>query len=158
LTSPDDRDDPERRLERIRAAVRSVKSEVRGLPQDEAEERLVSALRLHDAFLSRSSVRVLARSMRDPWWVHRHPIKAWRQSRRDFDAPDPESDRCAAETARLSRKLEEISGVTTWFSKRTMDGMLHVVTIDPWSDELADQVREVSSPTSVTVVPAQPIG
>ncbi|MFN3602843.1 MAG: hypothetical protein ACK4UY_15785 [Dietzia sp.] len=140
-------------IERIRAAVASVKSDVRGLSQADAEGRLVSALRQHDAFLSRASVRVLARDLRDPWWARRHPVKAFRQTRQLFAEPDLESGGSEAEADELSRRLREFQGVEGVSSRRTMDGMEHVVTIDPWSDELADRVRHAAAPTEVIVRP-----
>lgn len=140
-------------MKAIRSAIDSVKPDVHGLPQAEVEERLVSALKRNDSFLSMSSVRVIARDLRDPWWARLHPFKAWRQVRQDFAEPDGDSDRYEAEAARLGAKLDEFQDITSRVSKRTMDGMVHVVTINPWSDELASRIRDAVAPTAVTVRP-----
>jgi hypothetical protein len=148
----DFRSDVEGRLQAIRSAIASVKTDVRGLSQAEAEERSVSALKGNDAFLSMSSVRVIARDLRNPWWARLHPFKAWRQTRRVFAEPDPDSDRYEAEAARLGDKLDAFGGIASTSSRRTMDGVVHVVTINPWSDELARRIREAAAPTTVTVL------
>jgi hypothetical protein len=140
-------------LQRMLTALASVKSELRGLSQDQAEERLVSALRRHHAFFPRSEIRLLARDMRAPWWRRRHPLRALREARRVLDEPDPESERFEAEAVRLSLSLQDVSGVTGLSSRRTMDGIVHIATIHPWSEELARHVRELSAPVSVTVRP-----
>jgi hypothetical protein len=142
-------------MERVLAAVDSVKSDVRGLTQDDAEGRLVSALRQQNAFLDMPAVRVLARDLRDPWWALRHPLKAWRQTRQMFEAPDPESETSEAEAEKLSRLVFQIEGVQGSSSRRTMDGVVHEVIIDPWSDELANRVHAAAAPTEVIVRPRE---
>lgn len=145
-------DDLDAHVERVRAAVASVKSELRGLPQEEAVNRLVSALRQHDAFMDMREVRVLARDLRDPSWARRHPVRAFRQTRQIFGRWDPESRRLEAEVEELSDRVW-MKGVKCMSSRRTMDGMVHEVTIDPWSDELANRVREAAAPTAIIVRP-----
>jgi hypothetical protein len=46
-----------------------------------------------------------------------------------------------------------MKGVQGMSSRRTMDGMVHEVTIDPWSDELANLVRQAAAPTEIIVRP-----
>jgi len=133
--------------------VDSVKSDLRGLPQDEAVKRLVSALRRADAFMGMREVRILARDLRDPWWARRHPVRAFLQTREIFRGPDLEGIRGLAESEKVSRRVGQIKGVRGLESRRTMDGMVHTVTIDPWSDELANRVRESAAPTAVNVRP-----
>lgn len=146
-------EDLDAHFERVRTAVDSVKSDLRGLSQDEAVKRLVSALRRADAFMGMGEVRVLARDLRDPWWARRHPVRAFRQTRQIFRGPDLEGIRCIAESEKVSRRVGQIKGVRGLESRRTMDGMVHAVTIDPWSDELARRVREAAAPTAVNVRP-----
>ncbi|MDP3949135.1 hypothetical protein [Microbacterium sp.] len=53
-----------------------------------------------------------------------------------------------AEAAEL-RRVAAIEGVEVVSSRRIMNGMEHVVTIDPWSDGLAERVRQAAAPTIV---------
>jgi hypothetical protein len=142
-------------MQRTLTALASVTSKLRALPQEQAEQRLVSALRRHDAFLPVAEVRLLARDMRSPWWRRRHPLRALREARRVLDEWDPESERFESEAVQLSLKLEGVDGVTGLRSRRTMDGIVHIATIHPWSEELARHVRDLSAPVPVTVRPSR---
>lgn len=141
----------------LRAAVRSVKKEIRGLPQDRAEELLTAALRNHDAYLDQRSVRVLARQMSQPWWAVRHPFKARRRMRGAGDEPDEESVRLQAESEDLSRRLEGVVFGSVerlqMDGRRTVDGVTYTVRIAPWSAEVAQRIRALAHPIPVTVRP-----
>lgn len=148
--------DPEQQVRGIRAAVDSVKSEVRGLPREEAKARLLAALRQHEAFLPMAEVDSLARQLSDPWSPLRHPVRAIRQIRREAREPDPESVRSQAEADDLGTRLEDLhsaEGLETLSisSTRTFDGMVHVVTIHPWSETTAARIRHRAAPIPVTV-------
>ncbi|HLN75806.1 MAG TPA: hypothetical protein VK204_02100 [Nocardioidaceae bacterium] len=82
----------------VRAAMRSVRREVRGLPLDAATERLTRALRERDVYVPPSQLRSLARHLADPWWLLKHPIRGRRELRLDARAgADPESLRLERE-------------------------------------------------------------
>lgn len=140
----------------LRAALDSVRKEIRGLPPDRAEEVLTAALRDRDAYFDPHAVRVLARQMSDPWWALRHPLQARRSLRTADDGPDQESARLAAESEGLSRRLEGVDfrldqmKVT---SRRTFTGVVHTVSIAPWSAEAAERIRVLAHPIPVTVRP-----
>jgi hypothetical protein len=138
---------------RIVAATDAVKSDARGLTAELVEARLVAALRERDAFLPMATVRRIARQMSDPWWTVKHPLRAWREARRERQGPDLESARDEAEADELSQRLGGVTGVEVVRSAMTFDGMVHVVTIHPWSDEIANRVRALASPVRVTVEP-----
>jgi hypothetical protein len=145
-------------MRRTQKAVRSVRRDVRGLPEEAAVERLVEALRQHDAYLPPSSVKLLARQMSAPWWSVRHPLRAWREVRHDFRAPDRESAQAQAEADDLSRRVGTLTSYPeldhlSVRSARTFEGMVHVIEIHPWSPEVATRIVNAVAPTPVDVRP-----
>lgn len=66
---------------RIRAAVASVKDEIRHAPQDEAEARMVEALGADAWVFSPLALTRLVRHVKDPLWSVKHPIRSWRELR-----------------------------------------------------------------------------
>jgi hypothetical protein len=149
---------PEERVRRTQKAVRSVRRDVRGLPEEAAVERLVEALRHHDAYLPPQTVKLLARRMSAPWWSVRHPLRAWREVRQDSRAPDPESAQAQAEADDVSRRVGALASYPelehlSVRSARTFDGMVHVVEIHPWSPEVATRIVNAVAPTPVNVRP-----
>jgi len=99
------------------------------------------------------TVRHIARRMSDPWWPVKHPLRAWREARRERVEPDLESARYEAEADELSLRLRGVQGIEKVSSTRTFDGMVHVVTVHPRSAEVADRIRELASPMQVSVQP-----
>lgn len=150
--------DLDERMRRIQQAVRSVRRDVRRLPEEAAVQRLVDALRQHDAYLPPQTVRLLARRMSEPWWSVRHPLRAWRKVREDFAAPDRESAQAQAETDDFSRRVGTLASYPeldhlSVRSARTFDGLVHVVEIHPWSPEVATRIVNAVAPTAVKVRP-----
>lgn len=141
------------RARRFKEAFDSVWAEADGLPPEVVEERLVSAFRSHDVFVPRQYLPFLARSMSHPPAVWKHPIRWRREARRLRSPEDPESPLLQAASDELDRRLWEIEGVVGTRTRRTIDGIVHEVTIHPWSDQLAERVREVASPNAVEISP-----
>lgn len=67
---------------RIRAAIASVKDEVRRLPQAQAETRLSAVLGDDRRVLGSRGVKQVVRHIQDPWWSVKHPLLALREARR----------------------------------------------------------------------------
>lgn len=137
--------------ERLRAALESVRHDLRGLPHASAIERLKDALRRHDVFLSEDTVSRLATLMSDPWWPVRHPLSALSTVLRRRTTVDVESMRYARQAEQLSTRLDHLLELETLesfsiSSRRTIDGMTHVVAIRPWSDRAAERIRAAAAP------------
>ncbi|HET8603276.1 MAG TPA: hypothetical protein VFM09_05050 [Marmoricola sp.] len=149
--------DPDHEAERLRTAIDSVKGELRGVPHAKAIERLQDALRRNNAFVPEETVVRLARLMSDPWWPVRHPLQALRPHAHR-GAPHVDDERYARQAEELSIRLERIlesEPLDSYAisSRRTVDGMTHVVEIRPWSDPLAERIRAGAAPIAVTVQP-----
>jgi hypothetical protein len=135
-----------------------VKREARGLPLEEARARLARALTEHDVVMPDKQVDLIARALSDPWWATKHPIRAWREVRQHA-VVDPEDERIAleeearqdAEMEALSEALSELPQVVRVRSSRSSRGTRYTVTIHPWSEAGAEQVRNVAHPIVVTV-------
>lgn len=77
---PDDLDSlMAERQRRIKAAIRSAKRGMRGLPLEQAEAQLLDELRRQDVSLPAPVVRFHAQQYRLPWW--RRPLSAGRHFR-----------------------------------------------------------------------------
>ncbi len=135
----------------VRAAIDSVRAS-RGLSQAAVEEHLRTALERREVTLPQRTVQGLARDISDPWWPLKHPVQLAREFR-GRKRVDPESARCEAEAADLGTRLEGLLEVEEIASRRTLDGIVHEVTLDPWSKELADRVHRFASPIKVNVKP-----
>jgi hypothetical protein len=135
----------------IKSAIDEVQRDSRGLPVAVVEARLVSALRKRDAFLPIKHVRCLARDMADPWWPVKHPVQAMREVRSHRTSTDPDSTRLEAEADHLEQRFDLVDQVTEMSSRRTFDGIVHEVTIDPWSPRLAARIHRLASPIRVVV-------
>lgn len=149
---------PEKEAKRLRAAIDSVKGDVRGLPHTTAIHRLEEALRSQGAYLPADVVSHLARTMSDPWWPVRHPLRALRPLVRRRATVDSESVQTERQANELAAKLDPIlesESLDSYSnsSRRPMDGMVHVVAIQPWSDRVAERIRFVAAPVPVKVHP-----
>lgn len=112
--------DSDREVERLRAAIASVKGELRGLAHPTAVERLRDALRRHNAFVPEETVDLLARLMSDPWWPVRHPLQALRPHARRRRAVDVDAERYARQAEEFSARLEHV------LRSRTSRVLLHL--------------------------------
>lgn len=149
--------DPDQQLGRLHEAVESVRREIRRLPPAAAVERLEVALRQHDIFLPREAVEALARATTGSRWALRHPLQATRERQRQSPkSPDTDSQRLEREANELTTKLDGILATDAFdylsiSSRRTVDGITHIVTIRPWSNAGAAQIRALADPIIVTV-------
>ena len=135
-----------------------MRRDVRGLPEEAAVQRLVDALRHHQAYLPPQGVSLLARRLPGPWWSVRHLLRARREVREDLAAPDPQSTQAEAEANDFSRRVGTLASYPeldrlSERSARTFDGMVHVVEIQPWSPEVATRIVSAVAPTKVEVRP-----
>ena len=135
----------------ITVAIDSVKPVARGLPSDVVEDRLVSALRDRDAYLPMSQVRLIASRLSSPRWHLWHRVKSRREALLALQCEDPGSVQLQVEVLELNRKLERFAVPRR--SRLAMDGVVHEVTIDPWSEARARQIRAAASPIEVLVRP-----
>jgi hypothetical protein len=144
-------------MNRIQRAIALVRSEMRGLPDEVAIERLRQALIGEAAYLSPHTLRTVARSLSDPWWPVRHPLRAWRDAR--TPEPDVEGEILSAEDAALEALFEDVFAHRLSYisrrSRRTFAGVRHQVTIHPWSESIAREIEDAAAPIRVEVLPAR---
>ena len=98
--------------------------------------------------------------MSDPVWVFKHPLRHRRAMRAQRQREERADERCLDEAVdlntRLLNGLETAEAVWKHDSAMTFDRCLQVVTIDPWSEELAERIRALAHPVEVIVRRADP--
>ena len=97
--------------------------------------------------------------MADPWWAIKHPVEAARV-RRVLEAEDTDVD---DDEDPVSQLVERFDDGPRWWGRRsarvvgvarrrTFDGWAHQVSISPWSDRLAHEIRKRCAGYDVRVV------
>lgn len=159
-----DRDDFQSPFEAHTAAVqatcKSVARELRGLPQDQAEQRLTERLRQRGLFAPPTELRILASQMTDPWRRLKHPFRTHREARRIFNEPDPAYEHALAEIDVVNERISAIldaldtDALASWeFSAElTFDGPRYELALRPYSNLLAGQIREALAPIRITII------
>jgi hypothetical protein len=145
----------------VRATCKSVARELRGLPQDQAEQRLTEALRQRGLFTPPRELRILAWQMTDPWRGLKHPFRTRREVRRIFNEPDPDSEPALAESDDVSERISRIldaldpDDLASWeFSaESTFDGPRYELALRPYSDHVAGQIHDALAPIRITIIP-----
>jgi hypothetical protein len=142
------------RVDAIMQAIEAAGAGSRRKPLEQVKARLVDELRKRDAFLSPNMIEWHARNLRGPGWAFLHPLRA----RRLLRQRDPESEAAETEIASVQARLENVIDDELDFgvrisSARTRDGVRHEVWLDPWSEELAQRLRDSVAPIQLAVKP-----
>jgi hypothetical protein len=141
----------------IRSVVDGLRRELRGVPVDVAEQRLIRAFGERDIFVSRRAVRWLAQRVADPWWPLKHPLQTRRQFREWPREPDLESAAAEAEADEVSNRIGRVLGARGWpawsfRAERTYDGHRYELDLGPHSPDLAEQIRRELEPSEVRIL------
>ena len=155
MTEPVARPDPEFRAAQIRAAVAEARPLVRGQSDSAARATLTDVLRRHDVFIPPGQLAAIAWLLAHPWQTRLRPFRSWRDVRRLSNQPDRDGKRFQKEADTLSSLMWGIPEVRETSSRRSFDGGVHEVRVDPWSPELAAQLQQIAEPIRIIVVPAR---
>jgi hypothetical protein len=148
---------------RVREVCDRVSAHARGRPHQAVRAELEEAFREIDQWMPLAELDLMARSMADPWWAIKHPVEAARVRRvleaEDTDVDDDEDpvsqlvERFDDGPRWLGRRSARVVGVA---QRRTFDGWAYQVSISPWSDRLAHEIRKRCAGYDVRVVEHAP--
>lgn len=141
------------RVERLRSAIAEARPLARGQSETVARAVLLNALRRHDVFMHPGAVAVIAWELANPWRGLLRPFHSWRVAKRLLAEPDPDEARFHHEASALSKLTREVPQVRGTSSRRTVDGPVHTVWVDPWSQDLADYLHDLAAPIELAVLP-----
>jgi hypothetical protein len=144
---------------RVREVCDRVGAHARGRPHQEVRAELEEAFREIDQWMPPAELDLMARSMADPWWAIKHPVEAARV-RRVLEAEDTDVDDDEDSVSQLVERFDD--GPRWWgrrsarvvgvAQRRTFDGWAYQVSISPWSDRLAHEIRKRCAGYDVGVV------
>lgn len=141
------------RVERLRSAIAEARPLARGQSETIARTVLLNALRRHDVFAPPGTVALIAWQLANPWRGLLRPFHSWRVSKRLLAEPDPDEARFHHEVNAVSKLTREVPQVRGTSSRRTVDGPVHTVWVDPWSQDLADYLHDLAAPIELAVLP-----
>jgi hypothetical protein len=156
---PPDADDP------FGAALHEARTQGRGKTEDQVHEILREALRRHGALLPSYLIAIEARQIARPREMYLHPFRfaRWARQIRERCEVEESADEAAfeEEVHRLANSLDRFRGddfpeILGFSSSHTIDGYVHHVQVDPWTEEVAARIRTHVAPIRVEVVDTLP--
>lgn len=138
-----------------RAALQTLRRELRGKSLEEAQAHLGVVLREQKVFLPAAVLRRLARQLLDPWWALKHPLRSWWELQRAA-GEDAVIETAGNRLEELQSRLERVPELRAVHSTLLASGDVgYVVTVEPWTPELAARIRLLAAPMEVHVHPVE---
>lgn len=141
-------------------AFAEAEQEVRGMHVSEGHvnQVIVDALRRHDAFAGPIEIALLARKIARPWEPLLRPIKHKRWIDQLFSTPDSAGEAFERESDELDNAFDDFPNRFPEYrsrtSRRTVDGGVHTVWVEPCTPEVAERFQQHVAPIPIIVVPA----
>lgn len=152
-----------RYAENLRRHLDEIAPTLRGLPFDEAEQRLTDELQTRGVWATDSTIRAVARMASDPTWPFRHPLQHRRWVKEENARIEAHNAAMGADedwlegdpvSVAVSEVMDEVDAACTYSVRPpgTHSGAFHLVTIRPYTEARAARIRRSVERLGIEVV------